>query len=439
MQAPPVRRFDAFEINYQSGELRKNGMRLRVSGQPFQVLATLLASPGELVTREELHSKLWPADTFVDFDHGLNNAVARIREALEDSADTPRYIETIPRRGYRFIAAFADVRRAPQPLPGGESKVAPGGESAAEGASGPLVLHHAERFISLRLGILGGVAVLALLSFAFVLYHRTGSIKDTKQPAIKSLAVLPLKNLSGDATQEYLADGMTETLIGRLSRIQDLRVISRTSVMRFKETKLSVEEIAKALRVDALVEGSVIREGSRIRVHIQLIRSATDEHFWSEVYDRELRDALGLQSDVAQAIARKVEVTVKGGIDFKNEAGGTKSVAIDIKPGSSRNGIKLGSSGTIPVALLSNVKFNALYEVDTSALSFGHNGSELSLAFCDAAGEDVNGDGLLDLVCHFYASIAAFQPGDTAGIMKGRTPSGTSLYGKDSVQILPKL
>ncbi len=131
-------------------------------------------------------------------------------------------------------------------------------------------------------------------------------------PAIKSIAVLPLKNLSGDPTQEYLADGMTEELIGRLAGIRNLRVISRTSVMHFKDTQLSVPEIAKTLRADAVVEGSVIREGSRIRVHAQLIRGPTDEHFWSETYDRDLRDVLALQSEVAQAIAQRVEVTVSG-------------------------------------------------------------------------------------------------------------------------------
>jgi TolB-like protein/Flp pilus assembly protein TadD len=157
----------------------------------------------------------------------------------------------------------------------------------------------------------GLVAVLAVSAIAFVLY-RSGGIKGKGQPAITSLGVLPLKNLSGDPTQEYLADGMTEELIGRLAGIHNLRVISRTSVMHFKDTQLSVPEIAKTLGVDALVEGSVMREGSRIRVHAQLIRAATDEHFWSETYDRDLRDALALQSDVAQAIARKVEVTVSG-------------------------------------------------------------------------------------------------------------------------------
>src|SRR5262249_2050373 len=135
---------------------------------------------------------------------------------------------------------------------------------------------------------------------------------STSPPAIKSLAVLPFKNLSGDATQEYMADGMTEALIGRLAGIHNLRVISRTSAMQFKDTHLAVPEIAKTLGVDAIVEGSVIREGSRIRVHAQLIRAATDEHFWSESYDRELRNILSLQSDVAQSIAGKVEVTITG-------------------------------------------------------------------------------------------------------------------------------
>ena len=158
--------------------------------------------------------------------------------------------------------------------------------------------------------VVGGVAVLALLAISYRMSrsHAGGATR----PKITSLAVLPLKNLSGDATREYLADGMTEALIGRLSNIHNLRVISRTSAMHFKDTQLSAPEIARALRVDALVEGSVIREGSRIRVTAQLIRGATDEHFWSETYDRELRDALALESEVAQSIARRVEVTVTG-------------------------------------------------------------------------------------------------------------------------------
>jgi TolB-like protein/DNA-binding winged helix-turn-helix (wHTH) protein/Tfp pilus assembly protein PilF len=311
-QTPSVRRFGTFEINLQSGELRKNGMRLRLSGQPFQVLAILVERPGEVVTREELHSKLWPADTFVDFDHGLNNAVARIREALDESSDAPRYVETLPRRGYRFIAPLADVRPATIPPPVAESQVSYAHETTRTSASGTSVLPGKRRFTSSReKALLGAVAVLALFAVALVLY-RASRVKSTKQPVIKSLAVLPLKNLSGDPTQDYLADGMTEELIGRLAGIHDLRVVSRTSVMRFKDEQFSVPEIARTLDVDAVVEGSVIREGGRIRVHAQLIRGATDEHFWSESYDRDLRDVLGLQSEVAESIALKVKATVTG-------------------------------------------------------------------------------------------------------------------------------
>jgi TolB-like protein/DNA-binding winged helix-turn-helix (wHTH) protein/Flp pilus assembly protein TadD len=301
-QAPGIRRFGAFEIDLQSGEVRKNGMRLRLSGQAFQVLAVLVERPGALVTREELHSKLWAADTFVDFDHGLNNAVARIREVLDDSSDTPRYIETVPRRGYRFIAPLTNVGPATVPAP----------ETARPDIGVPAVPPAAKKSPSILPRVLLAAAILlGVIAVAFVLHRNTGA-KPASTPAITSLAVLPLKNLSGDPAQEYLADGMTEELIGRLSQIRDLRVISRTSVVRFKDTQLSAPEIAKMLGVDALVEGSVIREGSRIRVHAQLIRASTDDHFWSEAYDRELQDVLSLESEVAQSIARKVEVTISG-------------------------------------------------------------------------------------------------------------------------------
>jgi len=178
-------------------------------------------------------------------------------------------------------------------------------ETPAEGGHAPGRTSRTARWL-----VLGGVVVLALLALTYLMIRSRGTAAT--QPKITSLAVLPFKNLSGDPTQEYLADGMTEAIIGRLSSIHDLRVISRTSAMHFKDTQLSVPEIARALHVDALVEGSVIRDGSRIRVTAQLIRGSTDEHFWSETYDRELPEVLGLQSDVAQSIARKVEVTVTG-------------------------------------------------------------------------------------------------------------------------------
>ncbi len=312
MPAPAVRRFGSFEVNLQVGELRKNGMRLRLSGQPFQLLAILVERAGELVSREELRSMLWPADTFVDFDHGLNNAVSRIREVLDDPSDTPRYVETIPRRGYRFIAPLTDSPAATARVSVVEAKTGSPQQVPRTPALGASVRAAAKRFTSHGLALLlGGAALLGVFTLVLVLYQGRGA-KGTNRPAIKSVAVLPLKNLSGDSTQEYLADGMTEAVVGRLSGIHELRVISRTSVMRFKNTQLSVPEIAKTLGVDVIVEGSVIREGNRIRVQAQLIRGATDEHFWSETYDRELQDVLSLQSEVAQSIAGKVEVTVTG-------------------------------------------------------------------------------------------------------------------------------
>lgn len=296
-----VRRFGVFEINLQSGELQKNGLKLRLSGQAFQVLAVLVENAGEVVSREDLHSRLWAADTFVDFDHGLNNAVARIREVLDDSSESPRYVETIPRRGYRFIATLNPI----------ESAKARAQEAHAETAVPPDVRREGNLVSRHFRLVLWTVAVFVLALLALVLY-RSRSARDVRQAPIRSLAVLPLKNLTGDPRQEYLADGMTEELIGRLASIRDLRVTSRTSVMRFKDTQLSVPEIAKALNVDAIVEGSILREDSRIRVHAQLIRAATDEHFWSESYDREFRDVLELESDVAETIAEKVEVTITG-------------------------------------------------------------------------------------------------------------------------------
>jgi TolB-like protein/DNA-binding winged helix-turn-helix (wHTH) protein len=304
--------FDEFEIDLRSAELWVRGNRARLQDQPFQVLRVLLERRGEIVTRDELKQNLWPADTFVDFDDGLNTAVRKIRDALGDSAEKPRFIETIPRRGYRFVGRLLDVQPAVVSLLAEESEKSSKQKNAGLSTSDSAVLATQRAFLPTHWRVLlAGVAALAVFCVALVLY-RSSRAKGANEPPIKSLAVLPLTNLSGDPKQEYLADGMTEALIGRLSGMHNLRVVSRTSVMRFKDTHLSVPEIARTLQVDGIVEGSVIRDGSRIRVHAQLIRAVTDEHFWSETYDRELGDVLSLQSDVAQSIARRVEVTITG-------------------------------------------------------------------------------------------------------------------------------
>jgi len=235
-------RFGAFDVDAHSGELRKNGRKIKLQDQPFQVLLLLLEHSGEVVTREELRQKLWPEDTFVDFDVGLNSAVKKLREALGDSADSPRFIETLPRRGYRFLLSVETA------------------EPRAFGAP------------------------------------------------VKSIAVLPLENLSGEASQEYFADGMTDALITSLAQISALRVISRTSVMRYKGARTALPEIARELNVEAVVEGTVLRVGERVRIHAQLIDARTDTHLWAEKYERPLGDILVLQSELAQAIAAEIRV-----------------------------------------------------------------------------------------------------------------------------------
>jgi TolB-like protein/DNA-binding winged helix-turn-helix (wHTH) protein/Tfp pilus assembly protein PilF len=296
-------RFEGYQVDLQTGELRKNGSKVRLSGQPFQILALLLERPGELISREELRTRLWPDEVFVDFDHSLNAAVNKLREALCDSTSDVRLIETLPKRGYRFIG----------PIETRDKPATPQVALLPPGAAPPAPRNRLNRLhITLKHALALSVLVLAGLLTGLYVYSRRSHTSGNVVPAIHSIAVLPLKNISGDPAQEYFADGMTEEIIGRLSMIRGLRVISRTSAMHFKDSLAPLPEIAKALGVDAMVEGSVIRDGGRVRVHAQLIRAATDEHFWSETYDRELGDALALESDVAQAIAARVEVTVTG-------------------------------------------------------------------------------------------------------------------------------
>jgi TolB-like protein/DNA-binding winged helix-turn-helix (wHTH) protein/Flp pilus assembly protein TadD len=291
---PNVVSFGAYDFNPYSKELRKEGMRVRLEGQPLAILQLLLERPGELVTREELQKKLWPRDTFVDFEHSLNAAVKRLRSALNDSADHPRYIETLARRGYRFVAPVRGF------VPEGESEKA----VLVPGQWAPV------RFHGRRLWLVTAIAVCVIGIAGWGWRHWRNRPAIPAVPAVRSLAVLPLQNLSGDPSQEYVADGMTEELIGRLAKVHDLRVISRTSAMHFKKTQLSVPEIAKTLGVDAIVEGSVIREGSQVRVHAQLIRGATDEHIWTGEYQREFRSLLALQEEVARSIAERIEISL---------------------------------------------------------------------------------------------------------------------------------
>jgi TolB-like protein/DNA-binding winged helix-turn-helix (wHTH) protein/Tfp pilus assembly protein PilF len=310
---PRLIRFGTFELDLRSGELQKQGRKIRLEGQPVQVLVCLLDNPGELVTREELHRRLWPADTFVNFEHGLNAAVKRLRRALNDSADNPRFVETLPRRGYRFIApiqAISGPGAAPAaPLtvtaaelnPIQEELEASDEDRADPAAQVPAVVNRQWR----RGWILLPAAFIVVFGIV-VVWSRQQRIPPP--PAIRSLAVLPLENVSADPSQDYFSDGMTDELITELGQISELRVISRTSAMTYKGTRRSLPQIARDLNVDAIVEGTVLRSGDRVRITAQLILAAADRHLWAKSYEGDLRDALAVQNQVARSIADAIRI-----------------------------------------------------------------------------------------------------------------------------------
>ncbi len=297
VSAPAARllRFDIFELDLRAGELRKRGVKLRLQGQPLEVLAILLQRAGDVVTREELRAQIWTADTFVDFDHSLHNAINRIREALGDSAEKPRFIETLPRRGYRFIGKVEEVG-IPKPEPASEIAQTREVAVAAMRPRGRLAI---------ALTLLTLIVIGSGLWLASAYSRRT-----VAAPPIRSIAVLPLENFSGDPSQNYFVDGMTDELITDLAKVSALRVISRTSVMRYRGTKKGLPEIARELNVDGIVEGSVTRSGQRVRITAQLLHAPTDKHLWADTYERDLGDVLRLQSEVAEAIAQQVRAQV---------------------------------------------------------------------------------------------------------------------------------
>jgi TolB-like protein/DNA-binding winged helix-turn-helix (wHTH) protein/Flp pilus assembly protein TadD len=304
-----VVRFGTYEIDLHSGELRKAGVRIRVQQQPLRLLEVLLERPGEVVTREELRSRIWPSESFGDFDQAVNVAIAKLRGALGDSADNPRYIETLPRRGYRFIADVAVVTPRTTKLELVHDVASFGTEERAPlevagKAAQPkrLPWQHAWKALGLLM-----VLVLPILMLWIFFWRNRPPANSLSSSPVRSLAVLPLENLSSDS-QDYFADGMTDELITDLAQISALRVISRTSVIPYKGVRKPLPQIARELNVDAVVEGTVLRSGKQVRITAQLIRAPADKHLWAQSYEGDVSDTLALQKKVARAIAEQIRI-----------------------------------------------------------------------------------------------------------------------------------
>jgi TolB-like protein/DNA-binding winged helix-turn-helix (wHTH) protein/Tfp pilus assembly protein PilF len=298
-------RFATFEVDAGSRELFKQGRKVKLQEQPFELLLALLEQPGEVLTREELKQRIWPDDTVVDFDRGLNRAVSRVRDALGDSADNPRFVETLSRRGYRFIAPVQECAL---------TEATPGTSGDTEGVTRepPAVPASGMRTFAGKLALLVAAGAVAL---AAVVLWNPGNWRDRLTAAssgrqVRSIAVLPFENLSNDPTQEYFTDGITDELITDLATLEGVRVISRTSVMPYKGKRQPLPAIAAALGVDAVVEGSVSRGNQRVRITAQLLLAREDRHLWAESFDRDLGDILTVQRDIAAAIARQIRVHV---------------------------------------------------------------------------------------------------------------------------------
>ena len=301
-RSPALLRFGPYEIRPSTQELFKHGLRIKLPPQAFQVLQILLERQGQLVTREELQRALWPGDTFVDFDHGLNNAVRRIRDVLSDSAEAPRYIETLPRLGYRFVGQKAEVPAVTTTVVEARAEENDGNAPGVVQSRGPG---------NSRRG--WGLAVAALVLFLAAAGLSAVRFRDRlfgvdRPPEIHSIAVLPLANLSGDPSQDYFAEGMTDELITALAQNRSLRVISRTSAMQYKGASRPLSEIARALGVDGILEGSVSRTANHVHINLQLIYAPTETHVWANSYDRDLNRALALPEELSQTIASQAKI-----------------------------------------------------------------------------------------------------------------------------------
>ena len=308
-------RFGVFEADLHSGELHKNGVRVRLQEQPFQVLVMLLEHPGDLVTQQEIIRRLWPDGTVVEYEHSIKTAVKKLRQALGDDANQPRYVETLPRRGYRFIAPV-EIVEPHYLLPSSERRGAnadlpPGSGGNRAVATMGMIRESSQRRRWLVAAISGTAAILtAALVLGIPVSHWQPFPRPTPPTGKIRLVVLPFENLSGDPTQEYFSDGITEEMTAQLARLhpERLAVIGRTSAMTYKSTTKTIDQIGGELAVQYVLEGSVRRAGDRVRVTAQLIKVGEQTQVWAETYDRDLHDILGVQAEVARAVANETNI-----------------------------------------------------------------------------------------------------------------------------------
>ena len=316
-------RFAAFELNLETHELLRNGRPAKLGPQALRLLVFLASHPGRLVTREEIRKEIWSDTTFVDFEQGINKSVRQIRDALNDDADKPRFVETLPRRGYRFIANV----ELPENNSAGVPVAAP--PLATPPYSPPEFPVAHKRLLSKR-RVAAALGVLALI-VAFQLGGRLerGRVSPA-QPAIQAIAVLPFENLSADSSQDYFAAGITEELTTDLANIGAVRVISHTSAIQFQGGRKSLSQIARELKVDGIVEGAVQRSADRVRITAQLIRVAGDEHIWAATYDRQGNDMFGAEEDVARAIAGAVRLKLTNAQQSRLTTRAANAEALDL-------------------------------------------------------------------------------------------------------------
>jgi TolB-like protein/DNA-binding winged helix-turn-helix (wHTH) protein/Flp pilus assembly protein TadD len=308
-ESTQIVRFGEFELDLRTGELRTERHHIILQEKPFQILTALLERPGEMISREELIKRLWPVGTFVDFDLGLNKAVNRLREALGDSAEQPRFIETFPKRGYRFVAPVTrDGEGFEEASPTARAHTSSDGPNRLrnENAGTPLLAVLEKRAFAWRPAVAAGL--LAIVAMASYVAWRRHSSAPAPTGRIM-MAVLPFQNLTGDPEQEYLTDGLTEETIARLGGLQPERlgVIARTSVMGYKHGDKRLDQIGRELDVQYVLEGSVRRDRNRLRITAQLIQVKDQSHLWAQEYDRSSQDIIALQDDVAAGVTQEIQ------------------------------------------------------------------------------------------------------------------------------------